>query len=728
MSLDTPVISVVIVITNDVVLLDESLSSLLEQTYSDFEVVPVFCGDRMSSLEAAEVLCGNYFPRRSILKPAAHHSVPYCLNNIIFSLGAKYVTIISCGDIFHPTRLESFVASAEERQGQLLFSYAELIDNNAQPVDSDSQLFKSYSHGLLSNIAAHPCLSFTILWYDLILSPSNLFFTLDLFKQVKGFSDYELLFYYDFTIRCSRFHEPIILTNKTISCKVRFTDRHLRETQASIDERAIILREHLLSLMAQSPVNNMSDLFASHPFMFAGVPWSQAISDAIDGLIETRHLINRKTMPDKIKLNKKWHGRGSITLLTHELSLTGAPVIILEMSQLLISSGYNVEVLSPSDGPLRDEFEKNGVDVIILPKLHARLGSLERYIVTHPESRHGIIWGTKKVTHLALRIYKKIIEKRRNIKLSTLAKKRILVNSVAAWSWVYELLKDKDARVIWYIHETFDPKWIITASADRLFRLRILQGSLQMIYGSNATRIKWDMEGYPGATKYWSGIKIDKYNGDQFENITKNHDKKRTILNVGTFGTRKGTEVLLEAFAFGRTHGIIPAEVNLCIIGSPRISSNQEARDLFLRAQRSDLRGSVHIVGQIQPGALDLYYDEAELYVHASFFDCMPIALLTAMARGLPIVATNVDGCGEAIINNVTGLLVPPRSPKLLAAAIGALLNNDQLATSYAQNARAHFRDTFAVESTYEAVEELLCGIQGITIKDNEDKGYSHGS
>lgn len=69
------------------------------------------------------------------------------------------------------------------------------------------------------------------------------------------------------------------------------------------------------------------------------------------------------------------------------------------------------------------------------------------------------------------------------------------------------------------------------------------------------------------------------------------------------------------------------------------------------------------------PRARDRYAD-AQFAVLCSHSEGMPNAVLEAMAAGLPVVATDVGGCAELVENDVTGLLVPPRDPAALGAAL----------------------------------------------------------
>lgn len=69
-----------------------------------------------------------------------------------------------------------------------------------------------------------------------------------------------------------------------------------------------------------------------------------------------------------------------------------------------------------------------------------------------------------------------------------------------------------------------------------------------------------------------------------------------------------------------------------------------------------------------------------DVFVLPSYREGMPYALLEAMATGLPVVATNIRGCREEVVEGVTGFLVPPRDVEALARSIAKILSTDGLA------------------------------------------------
>ena len=103
-----------------------------------------------------------------------------------------------------------------------------------------------------------------------------------------------------------------------------------------------------------------------------------------------------------------------------------------------------------------------------------------------------------------------------------------------------------------------------------------------------------------------------------------------------------------------------------------------------------------------QPHAVVLeQYRQADLFVLGCELaangdrDGIPNVLVEAMAMGVPVVVTDISAIPELVSDGVTGLLVPPRSPEALAAAMIRLLTDGQLREGVVGRARSRVAEQF---------------------------------
>ena len=96
----------------------------------------------------------------------------------------------------------------------------------------------------------------------------------------------------------------------------------------------------------------------------------------------------------------------------------------------------------------------------------------------------------------------------------------------------------------------------------------------------------------------------------------------------------------------------------------------------------------------------------SDVLVLSSLWEGLPRVIPQAMAAGLPVVATAVAGNAEAVVDGVTGLLVPPHDPAALGAALAALLANGERARNLGAAGRARV-DEFSVDRMVDDIEAL---------------------
>jgi glycosyltransferase involved in cell wall biosynthesis len=137
------------------------------------------------------------------------------------------------------------------------------------------------------------------------------------------------------------------------------------------------------------------------------------------------------------------------------------------------------------------------------------------------------------------------------------------------------------------------------------------------------------------------------------------------FLTVGRYVPAKAQHDLISAM--GRLTDEHP-DAHLLVVGWGELEN--ELRHLV---EKRDLTESVTITGRVPSEDIPEYYALADAFVSSSVREGLPIAILEAMAAGLPVIATKISGVQEAVENDETGLLVPPNSPgELDDAMIGA--------------------------------------------------------
>jgi rhamnosyl/mannosyltransferase len=160
---------------------------------------------------------------------------------------------------------------------------------------------------------------------------------------------------------------------------------------------------------------------------------------------------------------------------------------------------------------------------------------------------------------------------------------------------------------------------------------------------------------------------------------------RRLVLFLGRLVRYKGVEVLLEAMR--------AIEGEVAVVGDgpdrPRLEAAIRAHGLGARAR---------VTGHVSNAERAAWYRAADVFVlpAVSRAETFGIAMLEAMASGTPAVCTEV-GTGTSWVNRhgETGLVVPPRDPAALAAAVRALLDDEARRREYgaaaAERARLHF-------------------------------------
>ena len=122
------------------------------------------------------------------------------------------------------------------------------------------------------------------------------------------------------------------------------------------------------------------------------------------------------------------------------------------------------------------------------------------------------------------------------------------------------------------------------------------------------------------------------------------------------------------------------------------------------RAPDDGLGDRVRFTGPRTGAALDARYAAADLLVLPSRAETYGMVVTEALARGVPVVASDVGGVPEALGDEAAGLLVPPGDPVALAAALRAWLDDAGLRERLRRAARERRAALHGWEATASAV------------------------
>jgi glycosyltransferase involved in cell wall biosynthesis len=172
----------------------------------------------------------------------------------------------------------------------------------------------------------------------------------------------------------------------------------------------------------------------------------------------------------------------------------------------------------------------------------------------------------------------------------------------------------------------------------------------------------------------------------------------RYFVYVGRLTDVKGVRTLLAAMRDVRRS-------KLYVIGEGELS--QELADFA-----SDQRLSVDFLGRLpRDELLEVVRNARFTVVPSEWFENSPLTVLESFAAGTPVLASRIGALPEFVIDGETGMLVEPRRPRALAAAIQAFLDDDR-AIAMGRQARAKVEREHDPEEHYERLRTLYDAVR----------------
>jgi len=350
----------------------------------------------------------------------------------------------------------------------------------------------------------------------------------------------------------------------------------------------------------------------------------------------------------------------NLLLISHELSLSGAPIIVSHLAKWCKAQGNFVVVMSPVDGPLRETLIEADIPLIIDPLLAT-----------------GYEAFTKFGCHLPVRSHRSFTRFARDF------------DCVVA-STIFAAPLIRDARMeaiphIWWIQEGLVGNHFL----KKYSVLPVVLGLAELII----TPDKRSRRIYQAFAK--RPIRVLPYGIPDVAQGPATGRERRVgplrFLLLGTIEHRKGQQTLLEALRQ------LPPDVldrsEFFVVGRPH--------DAKLAAEvRAAAETSSHLCFRetVAHGDALALIQEADVMVCASWDETGPLTLIEAMALGKAILSTKVGVVGENLIAEEEALFVEPGDAVGLAAAIQRLVHDPKLLRKLATNARNAYEQHFGLE------------------------------
>ncbi len=361
----------------------------------------------------------------------------------------------------------------------------------------------------------------------------------------------------------------------------------------------------------------------------------------------------------------------TVAVAFHEPVVGGAEVAVLRVLPHLEERGWRFVFWTPGPGPLRDELLEGGYDVAGEPR-QLRYSPSALRVPPGPVARLRSVPGYLHRFRQWLDLHQPDV-----FQANTFI---VIPEAIVA--------RRAGVPVLMYIHEILPPGPRGAVAA------RLIRSSVDTVMTNTQACVEsLRVRNVPADHHAYYGVELPPAVPDR--------QRDGRPLVVGTLGVvsrRKGSDIFLAAAEQVKSQ--MP-DVEFRMIGpEPGGSEQPWAEEQMRRATASGIR-----YGRVPDQFGELA--EWDLFVLPTRREAFGLVIIEAMATGLPVVSTRIDGPVE-IVTPETGLLVPPEDPGSLAAAILELASDPARRASMGAAGRKRVEEVFTLDAQADVVHQAL--------------------
>lgn len=193
-----------------------------------------------------------------------------------------------------------------------------------------------------------------------------------------------------------------------------------------------------------------------------------------------------------------------------------------------------------------------------------------------------------------------------------------------------------------------------------------------------------------------NAIDLDRFSGHD-------SDRQLNVVFIGRLEPWKGIQTLLDV---ARIVGKERRDVNFIIVGDGSLMR-------YVRNNSSSFNDHIRVLGQVPHTMIPSLLSETTVLVLPSYVEGLPTVCLEALAAGVPMVASNVGGVPEVVLDGETGYLFPPGDTRVCSKRILELLSDETLRKGMGKRGRDLARQVYTWDNVVEKVEKIYDKISG---------------